>query len=82
MGQATATPRWPIFFRSFGDTNGDARVDNVDLAVFQAADGSNIRQTGKHVAYLDYVGNGVINSYDEEQFGWAAAYQPLRRLQQ
>ncbi len=71
-GPGNSNTQLATFFRLFGDTNGDARVDNVDLAVFQATDGSNIRQTGKYVAYLDYVGNGVINSYDEEQFGWAA----------
>jgi hypothetical protein len=55
------------FFRLFGDVNGDAQVDDTDLAVFQSAYGSR-QGTAGYLWYLDANGDGVIDSSDYAQF--------------
>ncbi len=70
LGPGNTSTTLATFFRLFGDANGDARVDGVDLATFQAAVGSSIR-SANYKAYLDYDSNNVINSTDEQQFGWS-----------
>lgn len=45
------------FFRIFGDVNGDGKVDNADLCVFNAVYGKRSNQSG-YLGYLDFDGNG------------------------
>jgi len=68
---SSGTTTLATFFRLFGDTNGDGRVDSVDLAVLQAAVGHRVGQTG-YVAYLSYESNGTVGAIDEQEFGWVA----------
>jgi autotransporter-associated beta strand protein len=56
-----------LFFRYYGDTNGDRAVNNTDFTAMQAAMNSQIGQT-KYRAYLDYSNAGYITSADYNQF--------------
>jgi hypothetical protein len=55
------------FFRLFGDSNGDAKVDDTDRAAFLAAYRSR-RGQPNYRWYFDYDSNGVIDSTDYFQF--------------
>jgi hypothetical protein len=55
------------FFRLFGDVSGDGKVDDADLAAFQAAYRSR-RGMASFRWYLDYDSNGLIDSTDYYQF--------------
>jgi hypothetical protein len=55
------------FFRLFGDTNGDGKVDNVDRTAFLVAYRSR-RNMANYRGYLDINGDGVIDSIDYYQF--------------
>ncbi len=48
------------FFRLFGDANGDGKVDNTDLIIFQSANGKHIGDGG-YLSYMDFNGDGVID---------------------
>jgi hypothetical protein len=56
----------PIF-RLFGDVNGDAAVNGLDLAAFRAAFGTTSADTG-YVAFFDSSADGTINGLDLAQF--------------
>jgi hypothetical protein len=56
------------FFRLYGDTNGDGKVDATDLAVFQKAYRSRKGYTPNYRADLDYNGDGYIDATDYYQF--------------
>jgi hypothetical protein len=55
------------FFRLFGDSNGDGRVDVRDLRCFLGAFGSH-RGDPDYLWYFDYDGNGVVGVLDLLQF--------------
>jgi hypothetical protein len=55
------------FFRLFGDTNGDRKVDDTDFAVFRSAYGTHKGDVG-FLWFLDYNGDSVINSIDQKAF--------------
>jgi uncharacterized delta-60 repeat protein len=59
--------RTDAFFRLFGDTNGDRRVDNADWDIFRRAYGKRVGEPG-YLWYLDFDANGVINVLDQKQF--------------
>jgi hypothetical protein len=59
--------RTDAFFRLYGDTNGDRRVDNADWDVFRSAYGKRVGEPG-YLWYLDFDANGVINALDQKQF--------------
>ena len=66
------------FFRYYGDTNGDDRVDNVDLAAIQQALNSHLGQAN-YRAYLDFGNVGSVTSADYSQFlkRYKTAINPL-----
>jgi hypothetical protein len=57
------------FFRLFGDSNGDDKVDVTDFAVFLRALGA-IHGSAKYAQYwyFDYGDNGIIDISDLTQF--------------
>jgi hypothetical protein len=59
--------RTDMFFRRFGDVNGDGVVDNSDFAVFNTAFGKRAYQAG-YLWYLDFDGNGRIDRKDLTAF--------------
>jgi glucose/arabinose dehydrogenase len=54
-------------FRMFGDVNGDATVNGLDLGVFRNAFGTQVGDPN-FLSYLDFDGDGVINGFDLGQF--------------
>ena len=62
-GNSTANP----LVRLFGDVNGDAAVNNTDLAAFRAAFGT-VAGDPNYRAFLDFNGDGAINNTDLAQF--------------
>jgi hypothetical protein len=55
------------FHRLFGDVNGDAVVNGLDLGFFKNAFGSQLGDAG-YLSYFDFDGDGVINGFDFGQF--------------
>ena len=55
------------FFRYFGDSNGDRRVDIADFGLFSTSYGLHTGQTG-FLAYLDFNNDGTIDIVDFGQF--------------
>src|SRR5205807_1965812 len=55
------------FFRLFGDTNGDMKTTNIDLALMQPAVGAPTASPN-YRSYLDFTNRGVITSVDYAQF--------------
>jgi ELWxxDGT repeat protein len=55
------------FFRLFGDSDGDADVDDADLAVFEGAFGTQAGDPG-YLAFLDFDLDGVIGPADRAKF--------------
>jgi hypothetical protein len=51
----------------FGDVNGDATVNGLDLGVFRNAFGTQVGDPN-FLSYLDFDGDGVINGFDLGQF--------------
>ncbi len=62
-GLTMEADRTDAFYRLFGDTNGDGRVDDVDYQVFRTALNKKSNQTG-YLNYLDYDNNGRIDARD------------------
>ncbi len=56
-----------LFFRYFGDTNGDAMVDNKDQVVMQKAVNT-LSGQANYQSYLDFSNRGYITSADYQQF--------------
>jgi len=54
-------------FRLFGDFNGDATVNGLDLGAFRGAFGTSSGDQA-YLAFFDYNGAGVINGFDLGQF--------------
>jgi hypothetical protein len=67
LGAALDGDRVDPFFRLFGDSNGDGKVDGTDLAAFQAAYRSR-QGMANYQWYFDYNGDGSIDSTDYYQF--------------
>src|SRR5262249_31161723 len=57
----------PGFFRLFGDSNGDGRVDATDRYAFMAAYRSRSGQAN-YVPFFDFNQNGMIDASDFYQF--------------
>jgi hypothetical protein len=55
------------FFRLFGDSDGDGRVDEQDRRAFRSAFGTTAGQTG-YLWYLDFDGDGDVDGRDNGQF--------------
>jgi hypothetical protein len=55
------------FFRFYGDVNGDAIVNGLDLGFFRNAFGTQVGDAN-YLSYLDYDGDGAINGLDLGQF--------------
>jgi endonuclease/exonuclease/phosphatase family metal-dependent hydrolase len=55
------------FHRLFGDVNGDAVVNGLDLGFFKNGFGTQLGDAG-YLGYLDFDGDGVINGFDFGQF--------------
>ena len=56
------------FLRLFGDANGDGKVNNSDLIIFQSANGKHIGDSG-YLSYMDFNGDGIIDlATDYAQF--------------
>ncbi len=55
------------FFRLFGDSNGDGKVDDTDLAAFMSAYRSRAG-SANYIAYFDYNGDNSVDSTDLYQF--------------
>jgi uncharacterized repeat protein (TIGR01451 family) len=55
------------FFRLFGDSNGDRKVDNTDLTAFQAAMRS-MYGTAPYLWYLDYTQDCTVDAASYSQF--------------
>lgn len=56
-----------VVHKRYGDSNGDRKVDDVDLSVFQAALGTS-KDSPEYRAYFDFNGDGVISNSDFFQF--------------
>jgi hypothetical protein len=57
------TDRVDTFFRLFGDSNGDGKVDLVDLGSFASTLGKNAGDPG-YLWYFDYYGDGRVDIAD------------------
>jgi endonuclease/exonuclease/phosphatase family metal-dependent hydrolase len=68
-GQTLAADRVDTFYRLFGDSNGDQRVNNTDLSRFAATFNLSSGQMG-YLAYFDFNGDGRINNLDLAQFAF------------
>jgi hypothetical protein len=66
-GQTLAADRTDVFFRLYGDSNGDGTVNNADTFNLRKTFGLSTGQTG-YLAYLDYNGDGTVNNADVFQF--------------
>jgi autotransporter-associated beta strand protein len=66
-GTPMAADRQDALFRLFGDVNGDAAVNGLDLTEFRKAFGSTSADAA-YVSALDFNGDGVINGTDLTQF--------------
>ncbi len=65
---AAGSDRLDQFFRLFGDANGDGKVDNSDLIIFQSTNGKHIGDSG-YLSYMDFNDDGVIDlTTDYAQF--------------
>jgi Ca2+-binding RTX toxin-like protein len=62
-GASAATP----LFRLFGDVNGDAAVDGLDLTAFRNAFGT-VSTDAAYIAFLDFNGDGAIDGADLTHF--------------
>jgi hypothetical protein len=56
-----------VFFRLFGDVQGTGSVDDTDLALFQAALGTQGGDPG-YLWFFDYDGDGSVDQADYDQF--------------
>ena len=67
LGLAMSADNQAAFFRFFGDSNGDGRVDNLDFAklktTFNAQAGD-----ANYLFFFDYNGDGKIDNLDLGQF--------------
>jgi hypothetical protein len=54
-------------FRMFGDYNGDANVNGLDLGFFRGAFGT-ASGDPNYIAFFDFNGDGAINGFDFGQF--------------
>ncbi len=59
--------RVDTFFRLFGDSNGDGRVDSEDLVAFLSTFGKHSGDPG-YLWYFDYYGAGSVDLGDLVQF--------------
>jgi uncharacterized delta-60 repeat protein len=59
--------REDVFFRFFGDINGDRKVDSTDYAVFRGALGTHKGDRG-FLSFLDFNGDGVLDNVDQTAF--------------
>src|SRR5439155_10286769 len=66
-GTAMAADRQDALFRLFGDVNGDATVNGLDLTAFRNAFGATSADAN-YLWYLDVNGDGVINGTDLTAF--------------
>ena len=69
-GDCDGTPggnRVDSFFRLFGDSDGDGRVDQSDRDLFRSAFKTSAGQAG-YLWYFDFDGNGEVNGRDNGQF--------------
>jgi hypothetical protein len=62
-GAAMMADRTDVFFRLYGDVNGDRAVNGADLAFFRGAFGTALGDPD-YLAALDFDGNGVINGVE------------------
>jgi hypothetical protein len=66
-GTTMASDRQDALFRLYGDVNGDATVNGLDLALFRTAFGTSSGNPN-YVWYLDQNGDGAINGLDLASF--------------
>jgi hypothetical protein len=66
-GQTLSASRTDTFFRLYGDSNGDGRVNNTDLAKFSNAFGTVSTNPG-YLTYFDFNNDGRINNTDLAAF--------------
>jgi predicted outer membrane repeat protein len=75
-GEALANDRTDTFFRLFGDSNGDGRVNNLDALRLRSTYGKQAGNAG-FLAYLDYNADGWVNNTDallfRDRFGTSYA---------
>jgi hypothetical protein len=64
---ATLASRTDTFYRLFGDSNGDGRVNNADYAAFLNTNGLKTGQTGFNAAF-DSNADGRVNNLDYGAF--------------
>jgi hypothetical protein len=67
VGQTMAADYVFTFFRLFGDSNGDKRVNNTDLNKLSGTFGLSEGSAG-YLAYFDFNGDNRINNTDLNQF--------------
>jgi hypothetical protein len=67
-GPGMAADFTTAFHRLFGDTDADGDADNADLFQFKAANNASSADP-RYRWYLDYDGNGLIDSADVSQVG-------------